>query len=203
MRTHLWTIAASMVLSGLFIGALTANPDNPKAFPNCRECIQEEVLASETSPLCGISGSCVFFEPPRDFVAQAEVSGCFCEYQGRVLFLLRNPDKPQGNTWCVPGGKLEVGETPRQAIVREVREETGIELDAEILVYCQQVHVRLPGKDLNLHIFRALLAEVSEPLNIALDEHTSYCWVTLEEALAMPLIPGGSDCLRIAFSKWD
>jgi mutator protein MutT len=145
----------------------------------------------------------MYLEPPHDFTAQMEVSGCYCECGDRVLFLLRSPDKPQGNTWCVPGGKLERGETPSQAVVREVREETGIELDEKTLIYCHKVYIRFPEKDLNLHLFRSVLREVPGSLEIALEEHTSWCWVTLEEALQMPLIPGGSDCLRIAFAARD
>jgi mutator protein MutT len=149
--------------------------------------------------LSGKMELCVFLEPPGGFFPQVEVAGCFCEYRGKLLFLLRNPKKPQGNTWCIPGGKLERGETPLQAILREVNEETGIKLAKDSVVYCRKVYVRFPERDLILHLFCTHIDEMRENLDIAPDEHISHRWVTVEEALEMPLIPGGGDCLRIVF----
>jgi 8-oxo-dGTP diphosphatase len=49
--------------------------------------------------------------------------------QDVLLFLRDNkPDIPYPDTWDVPGGHVEDGETPEQCIVREMREEMGIEL---------------------------------------------------------------------------
>jgi 8-oxo-dGTP diphosphatase len=49
---------------------------------------------------------------------------------GRLLIYLRdnNPAIPFPNHWDLFGGHLEAGETPEQALVREVREELGIEI---------------------------------------------------------------------------
>jgi mutator protein MutT len=46
---------------------------------------------------------------------------------GRVL-LIRRGKEPLRGRWLVPGGTVELGETLAQAIVREVREETGLEV---------------------------------------------------------------------------
>lgn len=53
------------------------------------------------------------------------IVGCFLEYEDKFLILLRHSHKPHGNTWGLPGGKVEVGETDEQAVLRELEEETG------------------------------------------------------------------------------
>ena len=48
---------------------------------------------------------------------------------GRVLLQRRPAGKRHADLWEFPGGKVESGENPRFALVRECREELGIELD--------------------------------------------------------------------------
>ncbi|MBM9593769.1 8-oxo-dGTP diphosphatase MutT [Roseitranquillus sediminis] len=46
---------------------------------------------------------------------------------GRVLLSQRPEDKPLAGLWEFPGGKVERGETPEAALMRELREELGVE----------------------------------------------------------------------------
>jgi 8-oxo-dGTP diphosphatase len=50
--------------------------------------------------------------------------------QGRCLMHLRGEEKHHGGLWEFPGGKVESGEKPANALVREIDEELGITLDA-------------------------------------------------------------------------
>ena len=51
-------------------------------------------------------------------------------HDGRILIARRADTQHQGGLWEFPGGKVEEGEAPRHALVRELREELGIEVEA-------------------------------------------------------------------------
>jgi len=48
------------------------------------------------------------------------------ERDGRLLVIRRAEGIPKGGSWCFPGGHVELGELPKQAVVRELLEELGI-----------------------------------------------------------------------------
>jgi 8-oxo-dGTP diphosphatase len=52
---------------------------------------------------------------------------------GRVLLARRPPGKPLAGLWEFPGGKIEPGETPEAALIRELDEELGIQIAGKCL----------------------------------------------------------------------
>ena len=54
---------------------------------------------------------------------------------GRVLVIERGAAVSFGGYWTLPGGRIEPGESPRQAVVREIREELGLAVRAVAKVW--------------------------------------------------------------------
>ena len=62
------------------------------------------------------------------------VAACaLVDADGRVLLAKRPPGKPLAGLWEFPGGKMEPGETPEGALIRELKEELDIDVAAKCL----------------------------------------------------------------------
>lgn len=101
----------------------------------------------------------------------------FHKVLNRVLLIQRSNVDPIGaGTWEGVGGNVEPGETPEEAIKREIQEETGI---TEIKVG-RIAYVTLINSD-NPHLIIAYLCEVSTNDVVLSDEHQAYMWASKEQ----------------------
>jgi 8-oxo-dGTP pyrophosphatase MutT (NUDIX family) len=137
----------------------------------------------------------IFLELPQDFNPVVSVASCYCDCSGELLFLKRAQTSLQGSKWGVPAGKLELNETPLEAVVREVYEETGIVLIPEDVSFIRTVFIRYPENDFIYHMFYQKLPEIPE-VRIDTKEHQDFVWVTYEKALALPLMLAGAEVLE-------
>ena len=80
------------------------------------------------------------------------VSAGIVIHQGKILLAQRKPGVSHGLKWEFPGGKIEPGETPEQAVLRECREE----LDVDLCVKGEFMRVlhSYPDIEIQLTVFR-------------------------------------------------
>jgi 8-oxo-dGTP diphosphatase len=66
--------------------------------------------------------------------------GAVIVHEGRVLLVQRGHEPLKGR-WSIPGGLIEIGEMLHEAVVREVREETGLEIEpVELVELIDRIH---------------------------------------------------------------
>ena len=133
----------------------------------------------------------ILLEKPESYAAGIEVSVVFFHHRGKYLFLKRSEQESRPNTWCVPGGSFEPGETAEQAAVREVYEETSYAIEQKEVEFVQTFYIRTDLRKKTgffLHMFYIDLNETFIPkLN---QEHTAFQWLSWEEGEKLPLISG-------------
>ncbi len=93
-----------------------------------------------------------------------------------VLIGQRRADQPMSLLWEFPGGKIEPGESPRQALARELKEELGIRAEVGPAVTRIRHHYRRGGAvDLQFFAVREFAGEIDNQI------YQQVRWVKLED----------------------
>lgn len=105
---------------------------------------------------------------------------------GKYLFLRRSASSKHFKAkWEMPGGKMDPGETLEKCLLREAKEETGLEISLEHVMGCAEGDI--PDKRLAYLFLSAKI--IGSDAVILSDEHDDFKWVTPEEALTLDLCP--------------
>lgn len=145
----------------------------------------------------------VYLEPTTQFHPCVEIATVYIEHNGQILLLHRQDNKSQGNKWGIPGGKVEKNETPLQAVIRETKEETGIDISSQTIEALKTVYVEYNEKNhFVYHAFRTKLQGDPGSVRIHFNEHKGFTWVTPADALKMDLLQDEDVCImKDYFSK--
>ena len=94
------------------------------------------------------------------------------------------------NMWEFPGGKIEPGETKKQALVREIKEELNIEISVDN--FALDIEYQYPNFYLFMSCFMCSIKEGS----IELLEHNDGKWITKEELNTLNWLPADIDAVN-------
>ena len=113
------------------------------------------------------------------------------ERDGRVLIGQRKPGDRHPLKWEFPGGKVEPGETPEQATIRELEEELAIR--ARVQAEIRRYEYQYPGRSPILLIFYRVLEFSGEPQNL---EYEQIRWEVPQHLGVYDFLEGDADFIR-------
>jgi 8-oxo-dGTP diphosphatase len=115
---------------------------------------------------------------------------------GHVLMAQRPEGKAQAGLWEFPGGKIEPGETPEEALARECREELALEIENPSVL--RSVVHRYPEKTIRLILVECSVRPGSVPVP---QEGQSVAWVRPSDLARLPVCPADKELLPYVFSR--
>lgn len=113
------------------------------------------------------------------------VVGAIIQRDNTVFAARRNPERSAGGLWEFPGGKVEPGETPEQALSRELLEELSIDVSIGPLI--ERSASEVDGLTIELSCFATTL---KGPDPTSSTDHDSLLWVGLDRLHTLDWAPG-------------
>ncbi|MCB1014909.1 MAG: NUDIX domain-containing protein [Acidimicrobiales bacterium] len=108
------------------------------------------------------------------------------------LLLVRRGRGAAAGTWSVPGGRIEAGETVQEAVLRELREETGLEgVCGELVGWAERID---DGHHAVILDFAVTVLDAAEP--VAGDDAAEAQWVPIWDVAELNLAPGLAEFLH-------
>ena len=140
----------------------------------------------------------IYRAKPENFAPRFQIVSCYVEHDGEILMLHRYENKSQGGKWGLPAGKMEEGESEQDAMVREIKEETGLLISTKSLKYFDTLYVNHSGRDFIYHMFSIKLP-LRPMVTINDYEHQTYQWISPQNALSLNLIDDLDVCIKLFY----
>lgn len=112
---------------------------------------------------------------------QKKSIACIAVIDKKILIAHRKNIGDMAERWEFPGGKVEEGESDSTAIIREMREEFGVEVEPKELI--TQAAFMHSGKQVSLSVYHVNFPHSGKGKDppFILTEHTGYAWVKPDE----------------------
>jgi 8-oxo-dGTP diphosphatase len=125
-----------------------------------------------------------------------QVVAAIIERRGRLLICRRKAEQSHPLQWEFPGGKVEPGETPEQALARELEEELGIRgAEGQEIMRYQHTY---PGKDTIVLIFFRVREFEGDPRNMIFHEMR---WEPAAKLAEFDFVEGDAEFIR-GITQW-
>lgn len=137
---------------------------------------------------------------PTGNVAQPDVTApvpvvrlIIADDRSRVLIVRRRGGRYGPGEWCLPGGKVDYGETVEQAIAKELREETSLQCVAARFLFYQDSLPPTPGKMHCINLYFQCTVSGKVTLN---EESSEFTWIGPEALERYGLVFRNDEGLR-------
>ena len=141
-------------------------------------------------------------EAPRRYPTRPLVGAGAVVHRGGKVLLVRRKFPPNQGRWSIPGGLVELGETVKEAAIREIREETGLSVKVESLIDVQtDLHLDRKGTIEYHYILVDYLAKVAAGRVKLNPESSDFGWFSRSEARLLKTTKGTRAVLRIYFGQ--
>jgi ADP-ribose pyrophosphatase YjhB (NUDIX family) len=135
--------------------------------------------------------------PERPFLAASAA----IVREGKIL-VVRRARPPAIGLYTLPGGVVEVGETLMEAVAREVREETALEIEPVALAGFRETIVRDADSRVERHFIILCFASRWRAGDPVLNEELSEArWLDPAELASLPITPGLAEIVAAAFER--
>lgn len=158
------------------------------------------------TPCCVDTTSMSYLSPWNPFsegdqIPKMQVTTAFLQKGNEFLVLQRAKKDVQHQLWGIPGGKLDQGESPITALVREIQEETTIDLSRNVfqLLGTAMSHTPCDGQ-YGLYIYHTRIDQRVDVL-INTTEHSAFRWVSIDEFISLNLLTAQMDAFKLVEDK--
>jgi 8-oxo-dGTP diphosphatase len=129
----------------------------------------------------------------KDFIGQVAVKALIIK-NGEILIIRNHHD---ASLWELPGGHIDIDESVEEALIREVKEELGVDAKVGTLIYSQQVIHKTRGTPHLFLICTANLTDPDQPLQNPSEEIAEMRWVDKNSAKELEFYQECANALEI------
>lgn len=105
----------------------------------------------------------------------------FSSSSQKYLIVRRDQNQSGAGYWEFPGGKVEVGESPEQALQREIHEELNVSIDVVKLQFLSKNTHQYSTKAIDISFY---LYQVSDEVPLVLVDHDDFAWCDVNDLLS-------------------